>query len=243
MNKFELENNVKGTGIVALIPVVYFFTNNSQVIKFAFGALILSLIFLLSFYIFKRSSAIAISYFASLTVLLLVGVTGWFNSPVFYFIYILAISLAFVYSPIITFGFSVILALLFVPYIPRSDILLNSLTFLSLLYITPLSYHLRSLYLSFREGEKKILILEKEGIDTDNKVQKVLANKVSRLGVELREAVADIKHITFQARKYATDLKVKNNLNKVLRLAEITLDKIKRFEEKVTGKKLAENKV
>src|SRR3989344_3062956 len=90
------------------------------------------------------------------------GVTGWFFSPFFYLLYLLAIVLAFILSPFATLLFVISLIGLFAPNIGSIDITLDFVTVLSLFSIVPITYFLQKEYLYLRQQEKKVLILEEE---------------------------------------------------------------------------------
>ena len=183
-------------------------------------------------------------YFGAVFVSLLlwIGVTGWFFSPFFYFLYLLAIILAFVYSPLSTLAFVLVLLGLFTPNIGSIDLTLDIITIVSLLSVVPLTHFLQKEYLQMKQTEKKVLILEEKGKELKNKVDEVLANKVSSFAVKLRQPVNDMRQVALVALKGGNAEKVKTALHKIAVLGRESLDQIEHFEEGVTGKELLHTK-
>lgn len=170
-------------------------------------------------------------------VLFWVGVTGWFFSPFFYMLYLLAIILSFVLSPFATFLFVLTLIGLFSPNIGSIDVVLDFITVASLFFIVPVTYFLQKEYLYLREQEKKVLILEDEKQKLRNMVDEVLKNKVTRFAVNLKQPVNDIKQMAIFAQNESRDA-MATTLRKIVHLGEETLASLEDFEEYVTGKKL-----
>lgn len=171
------------------------------------------------------------------SVLLWIGVTGWFFSPFFYVLYLLAIMLSFIVSPFATLLFVITLVGLFAPNIGSIDVTLDFITVVSLFSIVPITYFLQKEYLYLRQQERKVLILEEETEVLKNKVDEVLRNRVIRFAVGVRQPVNDIKQMALLSlsddKKKAT-----SSFKKIAKLGDETLNLIEDFEVSVTGKKL-----
>ncbi len=174
-------------------------------------------------------------------ILMWVGVTGWFFSPFFYMLYLLAIILAFIMSPFATFLFVTTLVGLFAPNIGSIDVTLDLITVLSLFSVVPVTYFLQKEYLHLRQQEKKVLILEEETSELRNKVDEVLRNRVIKFAVNVRQPVNDMKQMANYAQTEGKD-KMETALKKIVRLGEESLNLIEDFEVSVTGKKLVHTK-
>lgn len=179
-------------------------------------------------------------YFLTVFVALLlwIGVTGWFVSPFFYFLYLMAIVLGFVYSSFATFLFVLVLVGIFLPNVGSIDFTVDIVTLLSLSSVVPLTYYLQKEYLHLKQAEKKILILEEYRKAPRNRVDEVLTNKISRFSVDLRQPINDIRQVALHAMKAKKPEKVWEAFHKVTVLGREALDQIEEFEVKTTGKKL-----
>lgn len=191
-----------------------------------------------------KSTAVMTLYFGAIFVSLLmwIGITGWFFSPFFYFLYLLAIMLAFIYSPLTTLAFVLVLVGLFIPNIGSIDSTVDIITVISLLSVVPLTHLLQREYLQLKQTEKKVLILEEKGKEMKNKVDEVLANKISNFAVTLRQPVNDIRQVALLALRGKKDVRYDDVLHKIVVLGRESLDQIERFEEGVTGKELLHTK-
>lgn len=174
--------------------------------------------------------------------ILWVGVTGWFFSPFFYLLYLVAIVLAFMYSPFVTFSFTITLLGLFAPNIGSIDTTIDIITMLSLFSVVPLTYFLQKEYLRLKENEKKVLILDDEKRVLKNKVDEVLLNKVIKFSAQLREPVNDMRQLALVAQRHKDPSKISKAFHQIIKLGEESLNKIEEFEEKVTGKNLVHTK-
>lgn len=190
------------------------------------------------------SNTVRSLYFGAIFVSLLlwVGVSGWFFSPFFYFLYLLAIMLSFIYSPVTTLAFALVLTGLFVPNIGSVDLTVDLITVLSLLSVVPLTHFLQHEYLQLKQTEKKVLILEEKGRDLKNKVDEVLANKITNFAVNLKQPVNDLRQVALVTLKGKRGEDVKDALHKIAILGRESLDQIEVFEESVTGKELLHTK-
>jgi hypothetical protein len=148
-----------------------------------------------------------------------VGVTGWFFSPFFYLLYLLAIVLSFILSPFATLLFVITLVGLFSPNIGSIDITLDFITIMSLFSIVPITYFLQKEYLYLRQQEKKVLILEEETQDLRNKVDEVLRNRVIKFAVNVRQPVNDMKQMAIFAQSEGKE-KVHTALQKIAKLGD-----------------------
>lgn len=166
-----------------------------------------------------------------------VGVTGWFFSPFFYLLYLLAIVLSFILSPFATLLFVITLVGLFSPNIGSIDVTLDFITIMSLFSIVPITYYLQKEYLYLRQQEKKVLILEEETQDLRNKVDEVLRNRVIKFAVNVRQPVNDMKQMAIFAQTEGKE-KIHTALKKIAKLGDESLSLIEDFEVSVTGKKL-----
>ncbi len=186
-----------------------------------------------------KSKEVLASYMLIIFVAMLfwVGVTGWFFSPFFYILYLLAIMLSFILTPFSTLLFVMTLVGLFAPNIGSIDIVLDLITIMSLFSIVPITFFLQKEYLRLRQQEKKVLILEEESQDLHNKVEEVLRNRIIKFAVNLRQPVNDMKQMAIFAQTDTKD-KITNALKKIEKLGDESLGIIEDFEVSVTGKKL-----
>jgi len=130
----------------------------------------------------------------SLFVLSLIGSTGWFYSPFFFALYLVAIGLAFAYSPAVSIAFTFALIIMFVFSIGEVNPTYDFLTLLSLLTVIPISIALRKSYLLVKEEEKGILILEKDDkTAATSSLDSVLSNKINKIGTQLRQPLTYLK--------------------------------------------------
>lgn len=234
-------------GLLAL--VIYVFTINSDMRAFALPTLF-GILFLVGIVYVIHSRAkgkksdihetrtFRILIFACVSAILLwVGTTGWFVSPFFYLLYLVAISLAFLFNTSVAFSFILVLVAILLPQIGGVKTQVDIMSLLSLLLIVPLSYFLRREYISRIEREKKILILENEHKAYETKVEEILSNKVVSLGAQLREPINDIRQIALYAEKNGGPRDIKD-YDKIIISTGKAFDVLNTFEEKTTGKML-----
>lgn len=181
-------------------------------------------------------------YIVITTLLFWVGFTGWFYSPFFYLVYILAIILAFIFSVRSTFSFILTLSFLFIYFNPEIDLFTAFLILISFFIILPITYYLQRSYLILKQQQKKILILENEKIKKKDPISQFLKNKVDKLTVEIRQPVSDIKHLAKYSRKLKDKKKLNKNLKKIADLSNNIFFQINKFETKTTGKRLIKTK-
>lgn len=235
-------------GILALLAlVIYVFTISADTRSYALPVLFAILLLAGIVYVFllrshdKKSQlheqkTFRILIFACVSAILLwVGTTGWFVSPFFYLLYLIAISLAFLFNTSVAFSFILVIVAILLPQIGGIDTNIDIFSLLSLVLIIPLSFYLRKEYVARIEREKKILVLEKEHAVLQSKVDEVLANKVVSLGAKMREPINDIRQIALFAEKNGAPRDVKD-FDKIIISTGKAFDLLKAFEEETTGK-------
>lgn len=231
--------SVEGVGIIGATFLIYMLSIIPLTKPFQLHLLIFVLIIFFSGLLFKIKNRNFIVYSLMSVLLLSVSVTGWFLSPFFYWLYLGAIIIAFIYSQIISTLFIGVLILILLPSLIGSfDLGWNMLTLISLLLIIPLTYYLRREYLNLKEKEKQILILEKDHQTYKNEVDEILANKVSLLAVGLREKINDISQLSFVVDKAIQNPKERYMVDNIRKLAIDAIKIIQKFEESATGKKM-----
>jgi len=169
-------------------------------------------------------------------ILTLVGASGWFFSPFFFLLYLTPLYLGFLYTPAVAFAFLAALLLIFSSNLGEIDVAYDVLTLISLLLVIPLVIYLRKKYLIVRQTKKDILILEDEsGIKDLDTIGKLLANKVTSLGVNARQPLTYIRQAIMLLRednlKGAERSKLMERIEKT---ATQTLDMIRSFEGKAS---------
>lgn len=245
----QIRNRLQAPIVVLVTFLTYFFTVISATKSYALQAIILYLFFVLlglSYILFFREKnkeqnplvRDLMIYAVMVLVLLWVGVTGWFISPFFYLLYLLGIALAFLFSPLASFAYVLVLTLVFLPNVGSIDLSLDIAQLISLFSIIPLTHVLRSEYLKLRESEKKILILQDEKKPYKTSAEEVLSNKMSRFGVTLREPISDIRQLALFAKKLKEEAEREKNRTRIVSLAEKALRRLREFEEETTGTKL-----
>lgn len=230
--------------IIALVtPFIYIATIHPATRGYGFPFALALLALTLTSYLFRKQTYQVLIYSACFFVLTLIGVTGWYFSPFFNWIYLLAIAMSFLFTPIVSILFILVLVALFLPNVGSIDILLDVLVLTSLLLIIPLSYFLRRYYLKLKENEKKILILEAERKNFESTVEEVLANKVTKFAVELREPINDMRQLAYVGKTAKKKSDLEKSMDKIIKLSERALNDLKVFEEGSTGKKLLKTPV
>lgn len=178
------------------------------------------------------------------TVLLLVGATGWFFSPFFFLLYLTPLYLGFLFAPVVAFSFLAALLIIFAASVGEVDVAYDVMTLLSLLLVIPLVIYLRKKYLIIRQTTKDILILEEEGgIKNLDTIQRLLANRVTNLGVTVRQPLTYIK----QAATILLDEKLEPGetttyIDRIRTTAAETLEHIRAFEGETSANEMLVNK-
>lgn len=180
----------------------------------------------------------------SLLVLFLVGGTGWFLSPFFFLLYLLPIYLGFLYAPAVAFGFLAGLMIIFAFSVGEVDIAFDIMTLLSLLLVIPLIIYLRRQFLVIRQSNKEILILEEEGsgIQDLDTISRLLSNRITKLGVALRDPLTFIKQASSSLLDSGVPVSQMNNVLERIRSASTeSLEFIRDFESDTSTNKVLTN--
>lgn len=144
--------------IPAITLVIYILTKNNLTGGFRLHLALVSIIGLLIYSNFLKKKGLSrladkrFVYLLTTVILLIVASTGWFFSPFFFALYLWAIFLSLLFSPIISLAFTGTLILLFSFNIGEVDIAYNLLVVLSLLTTIPLSFYLRKEYLKLKKA-------------------------------------------------------------------------------------------
>lgn len=181
---------------------------------------------------------------SSLLVLLLVGGTGWFLSPFFFLLYLLPIYLGFLYAPAVAFGFLAGLIVIFAFSVGEVDVAFDIMTLLSLLLVIPLIIYLRRQFLVIRQSRKEILILEDEnsGIQDLDTISRLLSNRITKLGVALRDPLTFIKQASSSLLDSGVPVSQMNNvLERIRSAASQSLEFIRDFESDTSTNKVLTN--
>lgn len=229
-------NFLQGIFLYVNLIFIYFFTTIPLTRNYSFTLLILLLLTILILTIFGKLKNAVTGYIIIDIVLLIVGITGWFFSPLFSWIYILSLALSFLFNNTVSNSFILILVFIFLPNLGSIDLNIDILSLSSLLLLIPLNQFLRGEYLKLRENEKSILILKEEHKQYKDKLSEILANKVSKISVDIKQPLNDVRLIALYEQK-----KDKKNriYSKIITLIDSSIKYLKDFEETVTGVKLS----
>lgn len=233
-------SNIAGVGrslLFFIIPVaILVWTSIPAVASFSLHlALVLGLVAVtLAFVKKEKLSWLRIAKSATLVmfVVTLVGATGWFLSPFFFLMYLTPLYLGFLFTPTVAFSFLAALFLIFSSSIGEVDIAYDVMTLISLLLVVPLVIFLRRKYLVIQQSQKDILILKSEGrILNMNTIGRLLANRITNLGVSLRQPLTHVE----QAAAMLSDRKMKAKeelqfIDRIYLTAKEALDVLKKFE-------------
>lgn len=175
-------------------------------------------------------------YILTATVLLVVAATGWFFSPFFFTLYLLALVLAFEFEPAVGIGFIAILVGLFSLNVGEVDVAYDFLVILSLIAFIPLTLYLRREFLKLKEAEKEILVLRKtSSTPPSGIVEEILLNKIHNFSANLRQPINDIKQLTHHMVKHDARTEREKLQERVLSCSEEALRSLKKFEDETTG--------
>lgn len=230
--------------VVFLTLAIFIFTRYSftSVFQLQAGFLCFFATVIYGYYIKKMDMAIGSNaifvYFVIATVLFLVGSTGWFLSPFFFSLYFLGMYLAFVFSTPASLAFFFTLVGIFSFHIGDVDVTYDFLVVLSLLGTVPLTIFVRREYMRLKQAEKEILILEKDKEHYKDKIEEVLANKITNFAVNLRQPINDVKQLAFRLESQRTKASKDTYEKRIITASEQALTLLKGFEEDVTGKRL-----
>jgi hypothetical protein len=236
--------NVGRSVLFFILPLfVLGFTSVSFLSKFSLhmGVVLFLVAFGLSFA--KNVSQTLKTVIHSLIILFLVGGTGWFLSPFFFLLYLLPIYLGFLYVPMVAFSFLAAILIIFSSSVGEVDISFDIMTLLSLLLVIPLVIYLRKKFLVLRQTDKDILILHDEsGIKDIGTIAGLLANKVTNLGVTVRQPLTFIN----QAAKLLededlTEKEATTLIHRIHTTAAETLQHIRTFEGETSSNEVLSN--
>lgn len=232
--------------IFFLLPlVVFFWTSIGALTGFTIhmALLVLLVAFGMSFY--KKADLLTLrTAIHGLLLLLIVGATGWFLSPFFFLLYLFPIYLGFLYTPWVAFSFLAALLIIFgSSSIGDVDVAFDTLTLLSLLLAIPLIIYLRKKYLILRQTKKDILILEDEsGIKDADTIGRLLANRVTSLGVNVRQPLTFVKQAsTLLLEDDLTPEEATQSLKRIQTTATETLEMIRQFETETSANRVLRN--
>jgi hypothetical protein len=179
----------------------------------------------------------------SLIILLLVGGTGWFLSPFFFLLYLLPVYLGFLYVPSVAFGFLAALLVIFAFSVGEVEASFDIMTLLSLLLDVPLVIYLRKKYLILKQTDKDILILEDgSGIKDTDTIASLLANRITNLGVTIRQPLSFIKQAaTVLIEEDLSPKEATEYLKRIRATATESLKDIREFEGDTSANEVLEN--
>ncbi len=234
-------------GIFLLIPLlVFILSRNTYTSAFNFYATLALIMVTMaygSFHSHKVFSAKRMGLLLLITVLYLVATSGWFFSPFFFLLYLASIGISFFYGQAAAMVFTFALVALFSLNIGEVDITYDFLVLLSLLSVLPLNIVLKKYFLSFKEQQKDILVLKRDGNkDSGSNVAELLANKVNNMSAYLREDINDIKQLAYAAQRLKTKEEQEKNNERIRISAEKALRLLNDFEQEVTGTTVKKNR-
>ena len=108
----------------------------------------------------------------------------------------------------------------------------------SLYLVIPLTYYLQKQYLILQQAQKKVFLLEEKHGISDSMLEKLIANKITKLMIDIRQPTSDLKQIALFSQKTDVKKNINIKLKQIAQLSDIILNRINDFEEKTTGKKL-----
>lgn len=179
----------------------------------------------------------------SFTILMLVGGTGWFLSPFFFLLYLLPIYLGFLYVPSVAFGFLAALLIIFAFSVGEVEISFDIMTLLSLLLVIPLVMYLRKKYLILKQTDKDILILQEDsGIKDTDTIASLLSNRITNLGVTIRQPLSFIKQAaTVLLEEDISPKEATEYLKRIKKTAAESLQDIRDFEGDTSANEVLKN--
>ncbi|MEK7106251.1 MAG: hypothetical protein AAB895_02755 [Patescibacteria group bacterium] len=238
---------VTKTILFFFLPLVVFALSSIQVLTaytlhiglvFFMGAIALS-------FIKNEKLALTKTSINSVIILLLVGGTGWFLSPFFFLLYLLPIYLGFLYVPSVAFGFLSALLIIFASSVGGGevDVTFDIMTLLSLLLVIPLVIYLRKRFLILKQTDKDILILKEEsGIKDTDTIASLLANRITNLGVTIRQPLSFVKQAaTVLLEEDLTPKEATEYLKRIKSTAEESLKNIRDFEGDTSANEVLKN--
>ncbi|HSX24642.1 MAG TPA: hypothetical protein VLG69_01615 [Candidatus Andersenbacteria bacterium] len=240
--------NMKRFGKVALfffLPfVVLIWTSipgiTTYTLQVALALLVISIA--LSF-VKNPSLALLKNVLHTLIILFLVGGTNWFVSPFFYLLYLLPIYLGFLYVPSVAFGFLAALLIIFAFSVGEVEVAFDTMTLLSLLLVIPLVIYLRKKYLVLKQTDKDILILQEEtGIKDADTIAALLSNRITNLGVTIRQPLSFIKQAaTVLLEEDLSPKEATEYIKRIHSTAKESLEDIRQFEGDTSANEVLKN--
>lgn len=179
-----------------------------------------------------------------LLVLTLVGSSGWFFSPFFFTLYLGAIALGFIYTPLVAVTFTVSLLIIFAASIGEVSPTADFLTLVSLLSVIPITIVLRKSFLLVQQEKKGILILESEEKNAAlTSLDSVLSNQVNKIAIVLRQPITYIRQgLALMKDNALTDEEYPQVIQRMSRAADEVFTLVKEFESGTTKNKLVSRK-
>lgn len=173
-------------------------------------------------------------------VLCLVGSSGWFFSPFFFTLYLAAIALGFMYTPLVATAFTIALLVIFASSVGEVSPTADFLTLVSLLAVIPITIVLRKSFLLVQQEKRGILILESEDPVGDlTSLDSVLSNQVNRISIVLRQPITYIRQALALLKDDAlTKEEYPVVIHRMSRAADEVFTLVKEFESATTKNKL-----
>jgi hypothetical protein len=171
----------------------------------------------------------------TLFVLFLVGASGWYTSPFFFALYLIAIGIGFIYTPAVTVAFTASLVIVFALF-ADVKVEFDYLVLLSLLSVIPITIGLRRSFLVVQQQRKGILILEPEGKKSGiTSLDAVLENRVNKISILLRQPVTYLKQgLALLEEGKLTEKEYPDVLTRMRRATDEVFTLMKEFERGVT---------
>lgn len=228
--------------IIGYFVMPFFFALLSAVKILNQFSLILPLILLAIFCIYwflpiKRPSLTVL--LSTLLVISLISATGWFFSPFFFALYLIAIGLGFIYTPGIAISFTLSLILLFTFSMTGERPTYDFLTLLSLLSVIPITIVLRKSFLLVQQEKKGILILEKEKNELGiTSLDNILSNRINNIGATLRQPITYMKQaVSLLVSGKLSQEEVDEIMPRMQKSTEELFTLVKEFERETTNNK------
>lgn len=176
----------------------------------------------------------------TICVLALVGASGWFFSPFFFALYLMAIALGFIYVPAVAVAFTLGLIFIFTSSVGEVSPTADFLTLLSLLSVIPITILLRRTFLLVQQERKGILILESDESHPDlSALDSVLTNQVNKIAIILRQPITYIRQgLALLKDDVLTEEEYPEVVQRMSRAADEVFTLIKEFESETTKNKL-----
>lgn len=234
----RIPNQYKLVTLYAVLPIImHIFTAISGLNKFTpfLALLAIAALFVLRFVPEKQSDIAPVLWVIS--VLSLVGATGWFYSPFFFALYLTAIGLGFIYTPSVAVGFTIAMITIFAAFSAGEVNATNDfLVLLSLLSVIPITIVLRKSFLLVQQRQKGILILENEKTSGVTSLDSILDNKINLIGVTLRQPITYIKQgLAMLDDNSLTDAEFEDTLARMRKAGEELSTFVKEFERGTTN--------